>query len=261
MNNLKTTDTGGFPFRLDDIRFLNDAYRIAFADIITGIVKQRLAIIHGCDVTYMGLFHRVEEGAIAYAGEVWHVDEHDVLWAAETFPEAPVWVMYEQFDALGNKIFKDGTQHNTYAVRKAKILMPDQIQSVPGVVFSVSVDQGISFADAFLNYSKSNVILDNGSEIISGSEMKIVKTRDLCVLQGQIRNQYITTNGTVVLTIPVGTRPNTPICGYIPLKLTGQSTWEHFRYLLDREGSLTVFSTAGSQSVDMYLSISFIGSR
>jgi hypothetical protein len=129
MNRLKTTDSGGFPLVLDDIRFIIDAYSDAFKGILSpyGLTAATSYKLSGCVTTPtpLGGFH-CTAGYIAYMGEVMEVVEHEVV-------VAPLQQAFFQpettYDIAGLKLFEIGPPaKDTYEIRRAKLVsMPAQI--------------------------------------------------------------------------------------------------------------------------------------
>lgn len=118
MNKLLTNITGGFPFTLDDLRFQDDATRLAIADSIKTIAGDGPVILYGCGLTIAGTTVSVSEGAILWQGEIWHVFPHNYA-VPNPMPEAPHWNFITANDAAGSKVFEDGQTHQVYQVRKA----------------------------------------------------------------------------------------------------------------------------------------------
>lgn len=136
MNKLLTNITGGFPFTLDDLRFLDDANRLAVADIIKTIAGDGPVILYGCGITDAGVNVSVAEGAILWQGEIWHVFPHSYI-APSPMPDAPQWNFVAVDDAAGSKVFENGVTHQVYQVRKAV----GSYLPIDGALGSFSVDE------------------------------------------------------------------------------------------------------------------------
>ncbi len=122
MNKLLTNINGGFPFVLDDLRFNDAAYRDAFKAVMKAfdINGTDRFIIAGCEVTSNLTTHNIAPGWIYYDGEIYAVDAQSIQ--IQVGPGAGYY--FEPiitYDPAGNKTFEDGTQHDTYEVRKAKV--------------------------------------------------------------------------------------------------------------------------------------------
>lgn len=129
MNKLITTDTGGFPYVLDDIRWEQDAYREALNDIVKGIVNNGTTdfVLWGCNITDNTTYFDVSEGAIVFDGEIYHL--------AATTNLTKVALQYLIFkpstgtyDSDGLKTFQDAATHDTYELRFATAT----ISAIPG---------------------------------------------------------------------------------------------------------------------------------
>jgi len=122
MNRLDVSDVGGFPVVLDDLDFLQDAFKGAFEGIGAMAGANLLAadgfIISGCEKTSPGGVTNIAAGFIYLKGEVFKVDAHVTVVPTET----EHWVELETDDAAGNKVFQDTVSHQTYKVRKAHVL-------------------------------------------------------------------------------------------------------------------------------------------
>jgi hypothetical protein len=123
MNKLKTTDNGGHPFELDDIRFMDEAYRDGLKGVLSAFGA--LAItdgfkISGCGVTVGGGNYTWTDGYIALNGEVLKVDAGSVPYPAGG--NILTWDVVSTFDAAGLEQFEDGVSRDTYEVRKGALI-------------------------------------------------------------------------------------------------------------------------------------------
>ena len=79
-NKFITTDLGGLPFELDDLRFLEQAEADSVEGILSGfnspVSIPNSYILSGATVTDAGATLDVVAGWIAYNGEVVKVDAH-----------------------------------------------------------------------------------------------------------------------------------------------------------------------------------------
>jgi hypothetical protein len=251
MNRINTNYNGGFPLNLNDLRFTDDAVRLAFKDILRGFAGNTPVVIFGCEATPIEPEgHTISEGAIFYQGEIWHVDEHTI----GEYGDAPDWAFYLTYDETGNKIFKDGIQHNTYELRKAKQY---GLNGQPaGTIYTTSANNVKLIKDIFLGNAWANPTLGANTTIISGSALLLGKTINRVTLQGQIRNSYISGNA-LALTLPVGFRPATALSGYIPGKITGQTDFIMLRYALNTAGEFWLYYDS-TVSCDIDLLVTFL---
>lgn len=158
MNKLLTNITGGFPFTLDDLRFQDDANRLAIADAIKTIAGDGPVVLHGCDLTVAGVTVSVSEGAIFWQGEIWHVSPHNYA-APDPMPEAPLWNFVTANDAAGSKVFEDGLTHQVYQVRKTV----GSYLPLEGALGSISVDSVPRLSD--VGNSIANITMVTAAEL------------------------------------------------------------------------------------------------
>jgi len=106
---------------LDDIRWEQDAVREAFFGLISafGITAATSFKLSGCVVTIAGSNYSCTDGYICLSGEVYKVDAHTAVLGAGEHMSFGVDVSY---DAAGLETFEDTTTHNTYEIRKAKLI-------------------------------------------------------------------------------------------------------------------------------------------
>jgi hypothetical protein len=255
MNRLLTTDTGGFPFNLNDLRFIDDATRLALKDIMNSIVGDQACYMHGCQVTPIepGDGHHISDGAIFYQGEIWHVYEHTLDYSG-----IPVWAFYTSNDPDGNKTFKDALQHNTYQIRKA-ILCPTGSYP-PDTLYTLAADQVLELKDVFQGAGLGAPTLLNSTTILPDSNIYVRKSLNMATIHGQINNPYIILQGVTVLNLPAGFRPVFPVSGYCPGNVAGTSTIVMLRYQLGTDGNLKFYSADQGYDVDINVCLTFLTS-
>lgn len=121
MNRLKTTDTGGFPLRLDDFRWLDEAEREAFLGVVKTLIgDEEQCILYGCEITIEpGTGWDCTEGFVFFNDEIYYVAAHWVDW-----PTDPYSLYFEEdidHDSDGYKVFENTGTHETYEIRRAKL--------------------------------------------------------------------------------------------------------------------------------------------
>ena len=123
MNKLKTTDSGGMPLVLDDIRWHEAAVRDALYGIISaiGISAGDSFKLSGCQVTVVGNIYTTTAGYICLNGEVLKVEAHSVTKTGGVF-NTIIWQLNVAYDASGLKIFKNGNSFDTYEIRTAVLV-------------------------------------------------------------------------------------------------------------------------------------------
>lgn len=120
MNKLITTNNGGFPWVLDDIRWEQDAYREAIEDIAKGIQNSATAdcVLWGGVITDNTTTFDITEGACIINGEIYHFEAQTGL-----TKQAAKYLILEPstgtYDAAGLKTFQDTTTNDTYEIRIA----------------------------------------------------------------------------------------------------------------------------------------------
>ena len=119
MNRLLTPN-GGMPLQLDDLRFLQDAYREGFKGLLHEFAKAQNGniILSGCEVTDNGATRSLSEGFIMLDFEVLYVPPvAGIVLAANTI----VLGLDVSYDPAGLDIFFDNASRDTYEVRRAKV--------------------------------------------------------------------------------------------------------------------------------------------
>lgn len=121
MNRLKTLDNGGFPFVLDDLRFMDDAVRDAIQKLIIGLNSGGLnCIVQGMAVTPgIGANENIAAGYLMYDGELLRVDDHTT--GSIDVADYQRLIIEENADPEGTKTFEDGGTHETYILRRARL--------------------------------------------------------------------------------------------------------------------------------------------
>lgn len=130
MNRFHTTDNGGLPVTLNDIRFLMDSYTEAIKQTFYLYDQNVNFILYGIEVGLTGTTAiSWTPGAIFADGEIFLVDGgtsgvtgmNDVQEFLDNyFINSGI-----TYDPAGNKLFKDSTSHDTYQIRKAVISATD----------------------------------------------------------------------------------------------------------------------------------------
>ncbi len=125
MNQLKTTDLGGFPFVLDDLRWTADGIKEAIAGHLLPIIEflgdsNSMIILNGCVATVtVDDFRHVSEGFIFWNNEVFHVPAQSVF---SPDSENANLILETQFDVAGDKVTFLGGTINAYEVRTLKLV-------------------------------------------------------------------------------------------------------------------------------------------
>jgi hypothetical protein len=152
MNKLLTDFTGGFPFLLNDLRFMDDAIRLAIKDIVTSVCGDGPVILTGCQVTQQQTYVSVSEGAIFYQGEIWHVYPHNFA-APNPLIDMPVWAFITANGPEGSRTFENAESHQVHQIRKAV----GSYLPIEGAVNNLFWDEVPRFSD--VNNSTYNLTL------------------------------------------------------------------------------------------------------
>lgn len=154
MDKLKTTNNGGMPFDLDDLRWIDKGVRDTFKAIGNAMADSETdgVVLWGCDVTDAGGSYNIASGAIYAANEIWLVDAHSVVKLAG----AGSWYIKKviTYDPTGNETFENSATVDTYEIRRLRWTNTD-IDGVAGsnpdfvnVGFNVLSPQ--KFSDVFV---------------------------------------------------------------------------------------------------------------
>lgn len=123
MNKLKTTDVGGFPFKLDDLRWQFGAYEETFKALMSGygLSSTSVVILGGCARSIVGGTVTIASGYVYINGEIYLVPTHS--YAAPSPGQREYWQISESYDPAGAKTFQNTTVHDTYAIRTASLFV------------------------------------------------------------------------------------------------------------------------------------------
>lgn len=168
MNKLITTDIGGFPFVLDDIRFESDATIDAFKGMLSswGLAEDESYILSGAAITDGGANWNVAEGYISIEGEVLFIPAHSVIKAGGG--QATYWVINKSFDPAGLKTFEAGGSFNTYQTRVAELITSGTIPALYTDLNAKTITEAISekVADTLGVYETIDL---NGTAALNGN--------------------------------------------------------------------------------------------
>jgi len=134
MKILKTTDIGGFPFVLDDLRWqaagVLESIR-ALSRSLTPANAEGL-ILSGCEITEtatneysIGAGWVYLKNSSSGDEEIFEVEAHSYIIDPQSPQNIPRWEDYTLYDAAGNKVFNSGFSYQTYAIRRLRIIVTD----------------------------------------------------------------------------------------------------------------------------------------
>jgi hypothetical protein len=117
MNRLITENTGKMPFYLNDIRFLDAAYRSGFEALVKAFFPD--CILSGCNVTTVpDISITIAEGYVAIAGEIFYHPTETIAWI-DDYQNNAAFVITETATEI--RIFGDGTPHPVYLNRIVRV--------------------------------------------------------------------------------------------------------------------------------------------
>ena len=79
MNKLQNDYNRGFSFKNDDLRFIDDAVRLALADLTKAIGGTTSRVLWGCAVSEHINYITIAEGAVFWNNEIWHLPAHNLF--------------------------------------------------------------------------------------------------------------------------------------------------------------------------------------
>lgn len=125
MNKLKTTDNGGMPFQLDDLRWIDASVREAFKGLASFIGTN--SILSGVTETVASNIREYNTGFVLIDGEVYIVTSTSTV-NTDTNPFIYIEPVIT-YDPTGLETFQDSNQYDTYEIRKASVIAYATAQS------------------------------------------------------------------------------------------------------------------------------------
>ena len=193
MNIFKTTDNGGLPFVLDDIRFEQEAVREAFFGLTTswGITQADSYVLNGAVVTAGGGgTYDITEGFIVLAGEIFKVDTQTT--ASVPFGQFLQWEIEETNDPAGLKTFFSAASFDTYTIRRLKANVVGIVTTLNALT-TKTIHQKIAANTAVINGVWTNYDLEN-SPLVTANELSQGNGTAIDLDQQPIANSYVNTS-------------------------------------------------------------------
>lgn len=184
MNKLLTNIPGGMPFRLNDLEFLQNTYNNVINSLIN-ILGERTAqgfIVGGCDIVDVNGQYQYTEGMIFLYNELFQVDAGVLVKGTGTL----YWVIDESYDSNGEKVFADGETHNTYLIRKMKLIQSD---TPPDSSTYVTVTESRMFDYMISNLGLSNMLNAWKSKDVSASNV-VLNGASFSAVSGNFRYNF-----------------------------------------------------------------------
>ncbi len=133
MKHLITNNLGGFRLRMEDFQFMQEAYKEAIKGMLS-FTSEPVFIISGCEATYLspGTW-QISEGFVWIQNEMCYMPAHTFNLLAPNV----IIDIYEEYDPMGLKVFKNSSEHEVYLNKIAKLR---SVASLPvdGVLFSAT---------------------------------------------------------------------------------------------------------------------------
>lgn len=141
MNKLITTNNGGFPFTLDDLRWLENGLTDALKGIVNHVSSTEVLILSGCEYNEQQLSDTdqlvMTAGYVYFNGEIYKVDAvNATLSSGNTF----YWDLKVTNDPAGNLTFEDTNTYDVYQIREFEV---KQAASVPAGKVEVTDEKTI----------------------------------------------------------------------------------------------------------------------
>lgn len=180
MNKLVTTNDGGFPLKMDDFKWMQDATREALKGLISSYLDSSgVLILSGLEKTNIPFplgSYEYREGYVFINGEVCYVPG---LTMSYLVVGADAYLIpVTSFDPAGIRMFKDASSHDTYQINTAKIIITanppanaillSSINRIEDVVYEWMNNKIIPSSE-LLNITIPNTGLIPGTYILKGS--------------------------------------------------------------------------------------------
>ena len=135
MNKLDTSNNGGMPVELDDLEWLDTAYRDAWKGLLSafGNTLPTSFKLSGCIVTVAGNTYSWTAGYIALEGEILKVDAGSVT---VSNMHSAKWLLQETYDISGNDQFFDTNSYDTYQIRRGILVDTPLIAPPPYMIYN-----------------------------------------------------------------------------------------------------------------------------
>jgi microcystin-dependent protein len=120
MKELITTNTGGHPAVLNDLRWSANGIYQAFQGMLAAFDPdlQNVLILSGCEQTINNNVITIQEGYVSFFGEICYVPAHS--FASPNTAQKVYWRRITIYDNEGLKTYQNGSVVDTYAERIAK---------------------------------------------------------------------------------------------------------------------------------------------
>lgn len=164
MNQLLTPN-GGMPLELDDLRFLQDAYKDGFKAMLFELAKQNNGnmVLGGIEVTPDGSGgFNTSEGYVMLDYEVFYVPA-----AIGLNFNIIVIELFVYYDTDGNEIFSDSVSRDTYEVRQGRVYVPSNGNINPK---NITVNDGNRLSNII-----TNNVISKGKDTLANTDVAGVR--------------------------------------------------------------------------------------
>lgn len=174
MDKLITTNNGGMPFDLDDLRWIEQGVAASFKALAKAmnLNNETGFRLWGATVTDAGGSYNISAGAIFAFDEIWLVDAHSLTKLAGS--GSYYWKQVITHDVSGFETFESAATVDTYQVRRMKLTNTD----VDGAAGGSDINglQFLSMSDAFTTLSVFNTLNDQINNTTTGISPNLVRS-------------------------------------------------------------------------------------
>jgi len=189
MNKLITTDTGGYPFVMDDIRFLDDSIRDAFKGLNNHLIDSTLTndgFIFD-KINYTATAPKISASDSWTFPETYAVLNGEILLIPETilsgtvsFGDCYCLELDDSFTgtAPGLKTFLDSSSNETYQIRKGKLTLIASASVVLGtdvpILYGIGVEWNYLFQQRYSYRTRAKFGIDTIQTQVSANETRSI---------------------------------------------------------------------------------------
>jgi len=264
MNKLliPSTNIGGHPLTLNDLRFLQDAILDALKGLGAGFgnALDDTYILAGCEVVLAGvLTYNVAEGYMLYKGEVCKVDAHTYIGSLAT---AKWDVAGSIYDIGSEKAYKSGAIYQTRQIRKVKlwigILAPLGILYTLAERLPAKMLTLLSTAYEWINISFAASFSDYETAGVNDCAVRLDRINAMVMMKGRLKRTPPLSH---TANVQVATLPDALYFPSVDRYVHGASVAGNFdgskpvTYIIKSDGSIWLMAsvTTSMASGDLYL--------
>jgi hypothetical protein len=181
MDKLITTNNGGMPFDLDDLRWIDQGVTASFKAIAKALnLNSETGFrLFGAEVTDAGSTYNVAAGAIFAADEIWLVNGHSVAKLAGS--GSYYWKQVITYDVTGSETFESGATVETYQIRRLQFTNTDLDGAASGSdILGIHL---LSMSDAWTTTTVFNTLSDQINNANTGINSNLVRSANVRQIQ------------------------------------------------------------------------------